>query len=202
MGLVMRNHELVESSAYPYGFAPKVDAWREIAEGRDTDVSVSLSIEVLELSEDLEPSVNLAGEPVMEDLVSPFLRLSLSFSSNPPVRFLPDIPTVRAVKTLSVVSTGRNERSMNRRSNGATSVLKSLLGEGDECASNSALGFAFLSTKKQQFRSDDLYHFCWYRGTTSYSIKKQIFTTKNGYYYFRFDGVYQKCSLSRFGIFL
>ncbi|OLY79754.1 hypothetical protein AYI68_g6167 [Smittium mucronatum] len=65
MGMVMRNHELVDSSDYPYGFSSEMEAWRE-------------------LSEDLNPSVNFAGEPVMENLVSSFLGLSLSSGPNPP----------------------------------------------------------------------------------------------------------------------
>ncbi|OLY82223.1 hypothetical protein AYI68_g3662 [Smittium mucronatum] len=61
MGMVMRNHELVESVAYPYGFATEVDAWREVAEDRDSDVSASISIDAFELSGYLDPSVDLAG---------------------------------------------------------------------------------------------------------------------------------------------
>ncbi|OLY84766.1 hypothetical protein AYI68_g1060 [Smittium mucronatum] len=68
MGMVMSNHELVESGAYPYGFAPEVEAWREVADDRDSDTSVSSSSEVLALGDDLDPSVNLAVEPDVENL--------------------------------------------------------------------------------------------------------------------------------------
>ncbi|OLY82131.1 hypothetical protein AYI68_g3754 [Smittium mucronatum] len=79
MGMVMRNHELVEFGAYPYGFAPEVDAWREVAEDRNSDVSASIFVDAFELSGYLDPSVDLAGEPVMEDIVSSLLGLSLSY---------------------------------------------------------------------------------------------------------------------------
>ncbi|OLY78807.1 hypothetical protein AYI68_g7137, partial [Smittium mucronatum] len=80
MGMVMRNHELVESGTAPYGFAPG--------------------------GEDLDPSVNLAGEAVMEDIISTLMGLSLSVVPNLHVRFSPIIPTAGAAQTLSVVSTG------------------------------------------------------------------------------------------------
>ncbi|OLY85605.1 hypothetical protein AYI68_g199 [Smittium mucronatum] len=82
--MVMRNHELVETGAYPYGFSPEADTWREASEDRDSYVSASISIDALELSEDLDPSVNLEGEPVMKDLLSSLLGLSLGSGSNPP----------------------------------------------------------------------------------------------------------------------
>ncbi|OLY84968.1 hypothetical protein AYI68_g856 [Smittium mucronatum] len=148
----MRNHELVESGAYPYGFAPEVDAWRVVAEDRNSEALASISIEALELSGDLDPSVNLAGKPVMEDLVSSLLRLSLSSSTNPPVRFSPIIPTVGAVKTLSVVSTGSNGRSVDRWSKEAIPALRSLL------------------AIQQQFRSKDLYQSNWYMESASDTI--------------------------------
>ncbi|OLY79844.1 hypothetical protein AYI68_g6074 [Smittium mucronatum] len=66
--MIKRDHELFESGGYSYWFAPEVDAWREVAEDRDN------------------PSVNLAGEPVMEELVSSLLELSLSSDPNPPYR--------------------------------------------------------------------------------------------------------------------
>ncbi|OLY80054.1 hypothetical protein AYI68_g5859, partial [Smittium mucronatum] len=40
--------------------------------------------DIFALGEDLDPSVNLAGEAVMEDLVSSLLELSLSSDPNPP----------------------------------------------------------------------------------------------------------------------
>ncbi|OLY79457.1 hypothetical protein AYI68_g6474 [Smittium mucronatum] len=100
MGMVKRNHELVESGAYTYGFSPEVDAWREVAEYRDSESSTSISIEALKLGEDFDPSVKLAGEPVMEDLVSSLLGLLLSSGPKPPVRFSPIIPTVGALQHL------------------------------------------------------------------------------------------------------
>ncbi|OLY82343.1 hypothetical protein AYI68_g3535 [Smittium mucronatum] len=168
MGMAMRNHELVESGAYPYGFAPEVDAWREVAEDSDSEGSVSMK--ALELSGDLYPSVDLAGEPVMEELVSPLLELSLDPGPNPPVRFSPIIPTNGAVKTLSVVSTGSNGRSADRLSKGVIPALKSLPGEGKECASNSVLGVDSPLAVKQQFRSEDLYQSNWYRESASDTI--------------------------------
>ncbi|OLY80357.1 hypothetical protein AYI68_g5550 [Smittium mucronatum] len=61
MGMIKRDHELVESGGYSYGFAPEVDAWREVVEDRDIEASASISISGLKLNGDLEPSVNLAG---------------------------------------------------------------------------------------------------------------------------------------------
>ncbi|OLY85117.1 hypothetical protein AYI68_g697 [Smittium mucronatum] len=138
----MRNHELVRSGAYPYGFAPEVYSWREVAEDRDSDASASISIEALGLSGDLDTSVNLAGEPVMEYLLSSLLGLSLSSGPNPPVRFSPIIPTMGALKILSVVSTGSNGGSVDRRSKEVIPALGSLLGEGKLCTSNSLLDVA------------------------------------------------------------
>ncbi|OLY83751.1 hypothetical protein AYI68_g2101 [Smittium mucronatum] len=91
-----------------------------------------ISIEALELSEDLDPSFNLAGGPVMEDLVSSFMGLLLSSGPNPQVRFSPIIPKLGAVQTLSAVSTYNNRRSVDRWSNGVITALRSLLGEGEE----------------------------------------------------------------------
>ncbi|OLY83331.1 hypothetical protein AYI68_g2533 [Smittium mucronatum] len=170
MGMVMRDHELVESGAYPYGFAPEVDAWREVAEDRDSEASASVSMDALELSGDLEPSVDLAGEPVLEELVSSLLGLSLGPGPNSPVRFSPIIPTVGAVQTLIVISTGSNGRSADRWSTGVITALKSLLGEGKECASNSALGVASPLAVQQQFRGDDLYQSNWYRESASDNV--------------------------------
>ncbi|OLY83611.1 hypothetical protein AYI68_g2248 [Smittium mucronatum] len=51
----------------------------------------------------------------MEELVSSLMGLSLNSGPNPPIRFSPVIPTVGAVQTLSVVSTGSNGRSVDRR---------------------------------------------------------------------------------------
>ncbi|OLY77816.1 hypothetical protein AYI68_g8148 [Smittium mucronatum] len=108
MGMIKRDHELVESGGYSDEFVPEVDAWREVADDRDSEASASISIEALELSEDLDSSVNLAGEPVMEELVSSLMGLSLNSGPNPSVRFSSVIPTLVAVQTLSVVSTGSN----------------------------------------------------------------------------------------------
>ncbi|OLY77797.1 hypothetical protein AYI68_g8167 [Smittium mucronatum] len=138
MGMVTRNHELV-------------------AEDRESEASASVSMDALELSGDLDPSVDLAGEPVMEEPVYSLLGLSLSSGPNPPVRFSHIIPTVGAVQTLSVFGAGINKRSADRWSKGVIPALKSLLGEGEEDASNSALDVASPLAVQQQFRSEDLY---------------------------------------------
>ncbi|OLY81922.1 hypothetical protein AYI68_g3963 [Smittium mucronatum] len=153
IGMVMRNYDLVESGAYPYGFYP--------------EASESISIEALELSGDLDPSVKLAGGPVMKDIVSSLLGLSLVSGPNPPVRFSPIVPTAWAVQTLSVVSTGSNGQSDDRRSKGAIPALKSHLGEGEGCASNSVLNVASPLAAQLQFRSEDLYQSNWYRESSS-----------------------------------
>ncbi|OLY85789.1 hypothetical protein AYI68_g20 [Smittium mucronatum] len=157
MGMVMRNHELVESGTYPYWFSPEVEAWRMIAEDRDSDASAFISIDALELSRDLDPSVDLAGETVIS-------------GSNPPVRFSPIVPTMWAVKTLSVVSVGSNERSLDRWSKDEIPALNSLLGKGSECAINGALSVASLLAAQQRFRSDDMYRFNCYRESASENI--------------------------------
>ncbi|OLY84036.1 hypothetical protein AYI68_g1808 [Smittium mucronatum] len=82
--MMKRYHELVESGGCPYWFAPEVDAWREVAEDRNSGASASVSMDALELSGDLDPSVDLVGEPVMEELVSSLLELSLNSDPNPP----------------------------------------------------------------------------------------------------------------------
>ncbi|OLY77940.1 hypothetical protein AYI68_g8022, partial [Smittium mucronatum] len=97
-GIVMRNHELVES-----------------VEGRDSDISASITIEALELSVDLDPSVDLTGEPSIKDLVSFLLGLSLSSGTKTPVIFWHIIPTVGSVHTLSVVSSGRKGQNIYMR---------------------------------------------------------------------------------------
>ncbi|OLY82437.1 hypothetical protein AYI68_g3444 [Smittium mucronatum] len=111
MGMDMRNIELFDSRAYPNGFALEVEAWREVANDRGRDTSVSSSSEVFELGEDLDPSVNLAGEAGLEDITSFLMGLSLSADPNLQVRFSPIIPTVGTAKKLNVVSTGSNGRS-------------------------------------------------------------------------------------------
>ncbi|OLY84976.1 hypothetical protein AYI68_g851 [Smittium mucronatum] len=170
MGMVKRNHDLVESGAYPYCFTPEVEAWREVAEDRDSEVSASISIEALEVIKDLDPSVNLAGELFMEDLVSSLLLLSLSSGHSPPLRFSPIIPTVGAVQTLSFDNAGSNEKSVDRWCKGAIPALKSLLGEGEECTSDSVLGVASSLAAQQQFRTDNLYQSLWYRESSSEAI--------------------------------
>ncbi|OLY84503.1 hypothetical protein AYI68_g1324 [Smittium mucronatum] len=167
MGIIKRDRELVESGAYPYRFAPGVDAWQEVAEDRDSEASASISIETLELSEDLDSSVNLAGEPIMEELVSFLLGLSLSSDPNPPVRFSTIIPTLETVQTLSVVSTGSNGRSVGRRGKEDIPALNSLLGEGEGCTSDSLFKVASPLATQQQFRSEDLYQSNWYRNSAS-----------------------------------
>ncbi|OLY79347.1 hypothetical protein AYI68_g6586, partial [Smittium mucronatum] len=84
MGMIRRDHELVDSDAYPYGFSPEVATWRGITDDRDSNTSVSYLSEVAALGDDLDPSVNLAGEPIMEDLVSSLLVLSLGADPKPP----------------------------------------------------------------------------------------------------------------------
>ncbi|OLY84987.1 hypothetical protein AYI68_g838 [Smittium mucronatum] len=102
------------------------------------------------------PEVDLARELVMEVLASSLLGLSLNYGPNPPVRLSPIIPTVGAVQTLSVVSSGSNRRSVDRQSKGTINTLRSLLGEGAECASNSALSFDSPLAAQKQFRSEEL----------------------------------------------
>ncbi|OLY78819.1 hypothetical protein AYI68_g7125, partial [Smittium mucronatum] len=62
MGMFMRKNELLES---------------DLAEDRDSDTFVSISSDVSELGDGLDPSVNFAGDPVIGDLVSSLLGLSL-----------------------------------------------------------------------------------------------------------------------------
>ncbi|OLY78020.1 hypothetical protein AYI68_g7939 [Smittium mucronatum] len=138
MSMVKRNYEFVEST-----------------EDGDSKASGLISIEALELSEDLDPSVNLEGEPVMEELVSSLLELSLNSYPSPPVRFLPIVTTEVAVKTLSVVSTGCNG---------------SLLGEREEYTSDSMFEIASSLAAQQQFRSKYLYQSSYYRESDSDKI--------------------------------
>ncbi|OLY84037.1 hypothetical protein AYI68_g1809 [Smittium mucronatum] len=63
----------------------EVEVWREVAKDRSSDALVSLSNEVTALGDDLDTSVDLAGKPVMEYLVSSLLKLSLSSSLKPSV---------------------------------------------------------------------------------------------------------------------
>ncbi|OLY82589.1 hypothetical protein AYI68_g3288 [Smittium mucronatum] len=165
--MVMHKHELSESCAYPYGFDPEVDSWQEVAEDRDSDVLVSISVEALGLSKYLNQSVDLAGELIIEDFVSSLLGFSLSSGSNSLVRLSPIISTVGYVQTLNVVSTGSNRRSLDRWSKEAMLEIKSLLGEGVEFTSNSALRVASPLSTQKQFRSEDLYQYNWYRKSAS-----------------------------------
>ncbi|OLY83502.1 hypothetical protein AYI68_g2354 [Smittium mucronatum] len=82
--MVMRNNESDESGAYPYGISTEVEAWTEVADDIDSDTLVSSSSEVLALGDDLDPSINLAGESVMEDLTSSLMGLSLSADPKSP----------------------------------------------------------------------------------------------------------------------
>ncbi|OLY81148.1 hypothetical protein AYI68_g4749 [Smittium mucronatum] len=175
MGMIKRDNELVESGGYSYGFSPEVNVWREVAEDRYSEASASISISALKLSEDLDPSVNLAGEPVMEELVSSLLELSLSSDPKTPVRFSPIIPTKGAVQTLSVVTTGSNGQSVDRRSKGVIPALNSLLGGGEECTRDSIFGVAPPLTAQQQFRSEDLYQSNWYRNSASDRMLSNFF---------------------------
>ncbi|OLY80122.1 hypothetical protein AYI68_g5788 [Smittium mucronatum] len=146
----MRKNELFESGSYPCG-----------------DASVLSSSEVLVLSNDLDPSVKFAGEPVMEDLTSSLVGLSLTADPNIPVSFSPIIPTLGAVKKLSVVSTGSGGRSAYRQSNGVIPAPRSLMGECERSTSNSALSVASYLVTQQKFRRDDLYQSNWYRESSS-----------------------------------
>ncbi|OLY83610.1 hypothetical protein AYI68_g2247 [Smittium mucronatum] len=113
----------------------------------------------------------------MEELVSSLMGLSLNSGPNPPIRFSPVIPTVGAVQTLSVVSTGSNGRSVDRRSKGVIPALKSLLGEGEGYTSDSMLVVASPSATQQQVRSEDLYQSNWYgksASDTTYKIYGKI----------------------------
>ncbi|OLY83420.1 hypothetical protein AYI68_g2440 [Smittium mucronatum] len=53
IGMVMRIHELVESGAYFYGFYPDIDAWRETEDDGGNNLLILISIEAIELIEDL-----------------------------------------------------------------------------------------------------------------------------------------------------
>ncbi|OLY80593.1 hypothetical protein AYI68_g5306 [Smittium mucronatum] len=152
--MIKRDHELDESGGYSYGFAPEVDAWREVAEDRDSEASAWVSISALGLSGDLEPSVNLVGESIMEELVSSLLELSPNSDPNP-----------------RVVSTGGNRRNVDRKSKGVIPALKSLMGGGEGYASDSIFGVAPPLATQQQFRSEDLYQSNWYRNSASDNIK-------------------------------
>ncbi|OLY82710.1 hypothetical protein AYI68_g3161 [Smittium mucronatum] len=127
MGMIKRDHELVESGAYPYGFVPEVDAWREVAENRDT------------------------GEPVMEDIVSSLLGLSLNSDPSP------------HGKALAYYS----YRGGYRWSKGVIPALKSLLSEGERDTSNSMSNVASPLAAQQQSRSKDLYQSNWYGNSAS-----------------------------------
>ncbi|OLY82842.1 hypothetical protein AYI68_g3029 [Smittium mucronatum] len=178
MGMVMRNHELFESGAYPHGFAPEVEAWREVANDIGSDTSVSTSLSAFALGDDLDPSVDLAGEAVMEDLTSSLTGLSLSTEPKPSVRFSPIILTVGAVQTLSAVNTGSNGRSVDRRSKGVNPTLRSHLGEGGKCSSDCVISVASTLATRQQFRNEDLYQSDWYREPASEIIKNWSFIHK------------------------
>ncbi|OLY80387.1 hypothetical protein AYI68_g5516 [Smittium mucronatum] len=169
MGMVMLNHELVEFGAYPYVFAPEVEVWREEATDKDSDISVSSSSEFSALGYDLDPSVNLAVEPVMEDILYSLLGFSLSANPNPPVKFSPIIPILGAEHTLSVVSTGSSRPNVDSRSKRIIPAPRSLPGEGDECVSNSVISVASSLATEQQFQSEDLCQSNWYKKSTSYS---------------------------------
>ncbi|OLY82354.1 hypothetical protein AYI68_g3527 [Smittium mucronatum] len=117
----------------------------------------------------------------MEDLVSSLLGLSLNSDPNPLVKFSPIIPTVGAVQTLGVFSTGSNGQSVDRWRKGVIPALKSLLGEGEGCPSNSMSKVASPLAAQQQFRSEDLYQSNWYGNSASddiyfiyYYLKKKI----------------------------
>ncbi|OLY77807.1 hypothetical protein AYI68_g8157 [Smittium mucronatum] len=80
------------------------------------DISVSISTEVIELGNDLDQSVNLAEETMIEDLVG----------------LSPVITTARAAKKFNFVSAGSNERSADKSIKGEMPVLRSLFGEGSK----------------------------------------------------------------------
>ncbi|OLY79391.1 hypothetical protein AYI68_g6542 [Smittium mucronatum] len=56
IGMVMHNHEFVESVAYPYKFAPEVEVWPEDEKYRGIDVSGSISNYVPALGNELDKS--------------------------------------------------------------------------------------------------------------------------------------------------
>ncbi|OLY82154.1 hypothetical protein AYI68_g3725 [Smittium mucronatum] len=78
------------------------------AEDGASDTLVSKSSEFPALEDDLFSSVKLAGETVMEDILSSLIGLSLNSGPNSWVSLSPIIPTVAAVQILSVVSTVKN----------------------------------------------------------------------------------------------
>ncbi|OLY77855.1 hypothetical protein AYI68_g8109 [Smittium mucronatum] len=123
MRMAMRKNELLESGTKPKEFTPEVDYWRKVTEDRHTGISVSISAEVIELGDDLDQSVNLAGEKMIEDLVS---WLS------------PVIPTASAAQKINFVSAGSNEGSADKSIKGEMPALRSLFGEGSKWARNNA----------------------------------------------------------------
>ncbi|OLY81760.1 hypothetical protein AYI68_g4131 [Smittium mucronatum] len=139
MDMVIRNHEFFGSGFYHYGFAPGVDAWLEIAEDSDSNVSASISIKALDLSEELDPSLSSNPSPPPPDkiLVYYFYRWGCT--------------------TLSVFSTGSNGKIIDRRSKGEIPALNSLLDESAECASNNAIQIVSSLATLQQFRIENLY---------------------------------------------
>ncbi|OLY82167.1 hypothetical protein AYI68_g3718 [Smittium mucronatum] len=93
----------------------------------------------------------------MEFLLSSLLGLSLGSDPKPPVRLSPVISTVRAVQTLSVVSTGSKERGVDRRSKGLIPSISSLLGESEEYTCDSIIDVVSPLTAQQKFQGEDLY---------------------------------------------
>ncbi|OLY80674.1 hypothetical protein AYI68_g5228 [Smittium mucronatum] len=110
----------------------------------------------------------------MKDIVSYFLGLSLSSGPNPPISFSPIIPTLEAVKSLGIVSTWSNWRSVDRRSKGVITALSSLVGEGKECTSDNVLGAASPLTTQQQLRSKHFYQSNWYIESASDTVKFSV----------------------------
>ncbi|OLY82653.1 hypothetical protein AYI68_g3220 [Smittium mucronatum] len=129
---------------------------REVVEDRDSESLALISIEALELSGESDTSLP---------------RISLNSGPKPQARFSPIIPTVGAVQTLSVVSTGSNKRSLDMRGKGAIPSLRYLLGEGEEYTSDSVLEIASPLAAQQQFPREDLYQSNWYRESASENMR-------------------------------
>ncbi|OLY77748.1 hypothetical protein AYI68_g8217, partial [Smittium mucronatum] len=60
--MIILDHELVDSSAYPYVVSQEFIAWGGVVDGRDSDISTSISTKSPELGDGLDSPVNFTGE--------------------------------------------------------------------------------------------------------------------------------------------
>ncbi|OLY77665.1 hypothetical protein AYI68_g3470 [Smittium mucronatum] len=103
----------------------------------------------------------------MEDLVFSLLRLLLSSGPSTPVNFSHLIPTAGAVQKLSVIRAGSSGRTMDMGSRRVIPALRSLLIEGDGCASKSELSIASSLFAQQNLKKEYLCLSIWYRVSAS-----------------------------------